>query len=253
MTYIDSALALSHAARWDLALRLLDSVPLDEATARTAAEVAAECDWHTGSDLGPARREIAEKICGPTWDLAFLQLKHDYMTALRGPGGYLFGPAGKDPQVLTEMRARCDRLASTADSPVRRGWAHMYLGLIADNHFAERDVAPEHYAIALAAGESGDPLLEREALRHLGDHDRDRGDLDSAQQRWERATEVGARAGLVCGTLAQQMLLAVLTRDRGDLAGADRLATEIARWAGALGLPRLTEQAQNFLAGRRVA
>ncbi|SDT28981.1 hypothetical protein [Actinoplanes derwentensis] len=258
MTYVDeivsSALALSYAARWDQALRLLDAFPADARTAAAAAEVAAECDWHTGSALGLARLETADRICGPTWDLAFLRLKHDYMTALRGPDGYRFGPDGKDPQVLTEMRARCGRLATETTSLVRQGWAHMYLGLIADNHFAQRDVSPRHYELALrAATGGGDDLLAREALRHLGDHDRNRGDLTSAGQRWELATTLGARSGLVCGTLAQQMLLAVLARDLGDDSGADRLAGEIARWARALGLPRLTQQADSFLAGARAA
>jgi hypothetical protein len=123
----------------------------------------------------------------------------------------------------------------------------MYLGLIADNLFAEREAAPDHYAAALRAGESGDDLLAREALRHLGDHDRERGDLTTARERWERATELGARAGLVAGTLSQQMLLAVLARDTGDEAGAVRLATEIARWSGAVGAVRLRDQAEAFL------
>jgi hypothetical protein len=129
----------------------------------------------------------------------------------------------------------------------------MYLGLILDNLFADRDAAPDHYTAALNAGESGDDLLAREALRHLGDHDRDRGDLNTARERWERATALGARAGLVAGTLSQQMLLAVLARDTGDEPGAVRLATEIARWSAAIGATTLHDQARSFLAGEPVA
>jgi hypothetical protein len=53
----------------------------------------------------------------------------------------------------------------------------------------------------------------------------------------------------VCGTLSQQVLLAVLARDRGDEAGAAALAAEIARWAAALGARHIAAQAHAFLAG----
>ena len=125
----------------------------------------------------------------------------------------------------------------------------MYLGLIADNLYGERDAAPAHYEAALRAGESGDDLLAREALRHLGDHDHDRGDHQRALERWGRATALGARAGAVPGTLSQQMLLAVLARDAGDQAGAAALAREIARWAAALGAVAIEAQATGFLSG----
>jgi hypothetical protein len=110
-------------------------------------------------------------------------------------------------------------------------------GLDAGDQFAEQ------------VGESGDDLLAREALRHLGDYDHDRGDDRLALERWRRATALGARAGAVPGTLSQQMLLAVLARDAGDEAGAAALAAEIARWAAALGAERLAAQANGFLAG----
>ncbi|GIF78181.1 hypothetical protein Asi02nite_76990 [Asanoa siamensis] len=103
-----------------------------------------------------------------------------------------------------------------------------------------------HYLAALQAGEAGDDLL-REALRHLGDHDHDNGDLKAARERWERATAVGARAGLVSGTLSQQMVLAIVARSEGDEAGAVRLAKEIARWAAAVGAWRLSSQAEAFI------
>ena len=131
----------------------------------------------------------------------------------------------------------------------RQGWAEMYLGLIADNLYAEREAAPAHYEVALRIGESHDDLLAREALRHLGDHDHDGGDYDRALACWTRATELGARSGLVPGTLSQQMLLAVLARDSGDEAGASALAEEIRRWAGAIGAAALEAEASGFRAG----
>jgi hypothetical protein len=91
-----------------------------------------------------------------------------------------------------------------------------------------------------ATGATGDDLLAREALRHLGDHDRDRGDLATARARWERATFLGARAGLVAGTLSQQLLLATLPGAQDT----HRLATEIARWSCAIGAPGLRSQAE---------
>jgi hypothetical protein len=123
----------------------------------------------------------------------------------------------------------------------------MYLGLIADNVYGERDKAPAHYEVALQKGDEGDDLLAREALRHLGDHDHENGDYELALERWGRATELGAGAGAVCGTLSQQILLAMLARDTGDEAGAALLAREIARWAGAIGAESLAAQAKGLI------
>jgi hypothetical protein len=125
----------------------------------------------------------------------------------------------------------------------------MFLGLIADNLYDERDAAPAHYEIALTIGEADDDLLAREALRHLGDHDHDDGDHELALERWQRSTECGARGGSVPGTLTQQLLLAVIARDRGDEAGAVALGEEIRRWAEAIGADRIAGQAASFVAG----
>jgi hypothetical protein len=245
---LSAARALSRAARWEQALSLVDS--LDDADPRialVAAEVAIDSDLFAGTDLAATRLDRV----GDGWDGAFLRLRHDYFGPLRdAAGGWRFGPAGKDPRVIGELRERAGALVSRAPDAVRAGWANMYLGLIADNHFAERDVAARHYDAALEAGEGGgDDLLVREALRHLGDHDHDNGDLSSAGERWTRATELGARAGMVSGVLSQQMLLAVLTRSTGDEAGAVRLAREVERWAQAVGATTVSRQARAFLAG----
>ncbi|MER6736772.1 hypothetical protein [Streptomyces puniciscabiei] len=125
----------------------------------------------------------------------------------------------------------------------------MYRGLIADNHYADRKAAGGHHAAALRAGEDGaDGLLAREALRHLGDQDRDADDVGRATERRHRATALGARAGTVPGTLSQ-LLPAVPARDAGDEAGARAPAPEVVRWAEAIGAHRLGAQAAGFLTG----
>jgi hypothetical protein len=251
MTHLDeiraAALDLARAARWPRALALLDSAPADPAeTALTAAEVALESDWFGGTALAAERLATAERLCGPSWDLDFFRLRDDYLGLVKIDGEFRPGPDGKDPQALDRIRAQAYTLADEAPDEIRHGWARMYLGLILDNLIDDRSAAPEHYNAALAAGEKDD-LLAREALRHLGDHDRDDGDLTLARERWERATTLGARNGLVCGTLSQQILLAVIARDEGDEPGARKLATEIARWSAAIGAPGLHAQATALL------
>ncbi|GAA0519655.1 hypothetical protein Ade02nite_80820 [Paractinoplanes deccanensis] len=292
MTNLDeiaaAATELSRAGRWQRALSLLDSVPPPERErlALTAAETALECDWYTGTALAEERLAAARQAGGPSWDLDFLVLRHDYFRQLSGDsdsdsdsdsddsggdgnsdgdsddsdddsdgdsGGDSPTPVrGPDAQGAEALRDRAAKLAVSAEDETRRGWAEMYRGLIADNLLGAREAAPRHYEAAHAAGEAGDDLLLWEALRHLGDHDRDNGDLASARDRWQRAAAIGARAGLVPRTLSQQMLLAVLARDEGDEAGAARLAAEIARWTQAIGAHRLHTQATSFLAGAAV-
>ncbi|MEU0037564.1 hypothetical protein [Streptomyces sp. NPDC006333] len=278
-----AARELRIAGRWERATALLDRAEVTDARARVrlavaAAEVALESDWFGGTALAAARlaaaervfedttRDAAEGVAGtsvaePTediagashldsrWDLDFLRLRHGYRQQLYVDGVFRLGPDGKDPAVLTSLRGFAVGLRDRAPDSVRRGWAEMYLGLIADNLFAERDFAPSHYEAALRAGEFGDDLLSREALRHLGDHDHDTGDPVRARERWTRATELGARAGTVPGTLSQQLLLAVLARDAGDDAGAAALAREVARWARAVGAVSVAAQAEAFLDG----
>ncbi|GGN63400.1 hypothetical protein GCM10011579_031710 [Streptomyces albiflavescens] len=259
---LDAVRELRIGGRWERASRLLESAVVTEARARArtalaAAEVALESDWFGGTGLAGARLDAAEKVFDESgldgldgrWDLDFLRLRHDYLGLLRVDGTFRAGPEGKDPEALAALRRRAANLRERGADAVHRGWAEMYLGLIADNLFAERDVAPAHYEAALRMGESGDDLLSREALRHLGDHDHDRGDHARARERWSRATALGARAGTVPGTLSQQMLLAVLARDTGDEAGAAALAREIARWAGAIGATTTEAQANGFLTG----
>ncbi|GAX49622.1 hypothetical protein [Streptomyces olivochromogenes] len=292
---IAAARELRIGGRWERATRLLDSAGATDPRSRArlalaAAEVALESDWFGGTALAGPRLAAAEEfveVLGesldgrPTdeapsdirWDLDFLRLRHGYLGQVRVDGAFRAGPDGKDPDAPAALRTHAERLRGQAPDDVRRGWAEMYLGLVADNLFAERDLAPGHYEAALRAGEageaddsgaagatgeaggaggshdSGDDLLVREALRHLGDHDHDHGDHARARERWSRATELGARAGTVPGTLSQQLLLAVLARDAGDEAGAVALVREIARWAGAIGAVTTEAQARGFLTG----
>ncbi|MFD9489679.1 hypothetical protein ACFWBX_38050 [Streptomyces sp. NPDC059991] len=256
---VAAALELARGGRWRRAAALLDAAAPGDREGRArialaAVEVALENDWFGGTDLTAKRLEAAEEAAADLgsdgrWDLAFLRLRHDYAGQILVGGTFRLGPEGKDADVLADVRRRAAALRERAPDSVRAGWAEMYLGLITDNLFAERDAAPAHYAAALHAAESGDDRLAREALRHLGDHDHDHGDPVRARERWERATELGARAGLVPGTLSQQMLLAVLARTTGDAAGAEALAREIARWAGALGAVHIEAQAAAFLSG----
>ncbi|MGW2423783.1 hypothetical protein ACWC0C_31800 [Streptomyces sp. NPDC001709] len=251
-----AARELSTAGRWERAALLLDAVTADDPAdrarlVRARAEVALDRDWFAGTDTAAARIEAAEReFPDGDWDTGFLRLRHTYARLLHVAGTLHIGPTGKDPEALAALRDRARDLYDAAPDEVRRGWAAHYRGLIADNHFADRTAAAGHYARALHAGEDGtDDLLAREALRHLGDQDHDSGDHERAQERWRRATALGARAGAVRGTLSQQLLLAVLARDTGDEAGAAALATEIVRWAEAIGADRLRAGAAAFLAG----
>ena len=259
---IAAARELSKAGRWQRAAGLLDVASVSDALDRArialaAAEVARE-GGHVGVSPATARERlrIAEEVFAAVvidpadrWDLAFLRLRLDYFDLILGTGHFQPGPAGKDIDAIRAVERSAQALLGAAPDEVRRGWAEFYLGLVADNLYGARDTAPAHYEIALRLGEAGDDLLAAEALRHLGDHDHDDGDHDRAFERWGQATALGARAGNVGFTLAQQMLLAVLARHNGDEAGAAALAREIARWAGAIGAVRIEAQANNFLAG----
>lgn len=258
---LDAARELARAGRTARALTLLDSVetsdPADRARlALAAADALMETAWFTDFGGLPARLATVDELATAAelapddrWDLAFLHLRHDYAALILGDGSFQPGPDGKDPGTMAALRRRGGELRNTAPDPHRRGWAHMYLGLIADNVFAERAAAFPEYLAALEAGETGDDLLAREALRHLGDHAHGDGEHALALERWRRATALGARAGNVAGTLSQQILLVVSARDAGDEAGARALATEIARWAEAMGADRLAERATSLMSG----
>src|SRR4051812_11843226 len=227
---ITTARSLANASRWEQATGLLDTAAArlpQDATGRAAAarlalaaaEITVDAAWHNGNGEGAARLSKLDEgglDSDGVWDLDFTRMRCAYAATLRHPD--------------TAVRDHAARLAASAPDPRRLGWAHMYLGLIHDNVLADRAAAPPHYEIALA-NSAGDDPLRREAQRHLGDHDHDRGDDPAARARWQDATAAGARAGMVGGVLSQQLLLAVLARDTGDEPGATALAAEVLRWA----------------------
>ncbi|MFE2580680.1 hypothetical protein, partial [Streptomyces sp. NPDC059378] len=196
---LSAAHELGLAGRWDRALALLDAATADAPEIRsrillTAAQTALEKDWFTGGDSARKRLAVAEReLPDGDWDVDFARLRHTYRLLLLVDGAPRFGPAGKDSEALGTLRRQAGALRDRAPDEERRGWAAMYAGLVADNHFADRAAAHACYAAALDAAESaGDPLLAREALRHLGDHDHDAGEDGLALERWRRATALGA-------------------------------------------------------------
>ena len=188
--------------------------------------------------------------------MAWVRLRRAYSLAIRNPdGSYRMGPGGREPGEADALVAEAIRLRDAAPDEVRRGWASVCLGWITDNVLADRDAAPAHYEVGLAAARaSGDPVLLFEAQRHLGDHAHDDGDLVGARERWEESTAAGGRARHIGGTLSQQLLLAVLHRDEGDEAGARAIAGEVLRWASAIGaapVPRRRRRASWRASTRR--
>ncbi len=268
-TVREAALDLALATWYDEALRLLDATTPapDDAEGRvllalTAADVADRADHVFGRpvDVGEASKrfealdaELASYEPGASlaWNVAWLRVRRGYSLATRNPdGSYRMGPQGREPGQLEALVAEATRLRDEAPDESRRGWASVCLGWISDNLLAERGAAPTHYELGLtAARASGDPVLLFEAQRHLGDHAHDDGDLADARERWEESTAAGGRARHIGGTLAQQLLLAVLHRDEGDEAGARSIAGEVLRWATAIGAVSAARQAEGFLAG----
>lgn len=261
-TLIATAEALIRAGQSVRAADLLDAAATNDERARArltlaAARAAVDTDYRTGTALAPARLSAAAEAVAATesgalrWDLALVEVQHSYFDALfDGPSTPRFGPAGRDPQQVSDLQASAKRLYDDSPDTGRRGWASVLQGWIADNVAGDRGSAPAHYREALHCAEyADDDYLAFEALRHLGDHDHDDGEQARARERWERATRHAAAAGAVPGTLAQQILLAVTYRDTGDEAGAQALAREVERWAGAIGATRLQSMAQGFIEG----
>jgi hypothetical protein len=262
---VAAATALTWAARYDTARRLLDSArPAgdDAATAwRLALAAAATAVHHDFRTAGPrwapdalaAALAAADAAAGPhdRWQLDFLEVQHDYGCELVGEDGNpRFGPDRHDPAQLAALAQRAEALVPAAPDVAGAGWAAFYRGLIDDNLLGDRDGAPRWLTQALQAAEqSGDDYLAGEALRHLGDHDEEAGELASARARWERSAELWARIGNVTGVLAQQILLAQLAISEGRPEAGTAIAREVSRWAGALGLALYQKHADALLAG----
>lgn len=260
-TLTATAEALVRAGQPGRARDLLDATTSQDlwGRARLALAVAAaaiDSDYRTGTALAPERLSAAGAAVGAAddaqlrWDLAHLELRHSYFDALFDGSTPRLDSRDRDPHQIESLRDDAERLYTDSPDTGRRGWASVLQGWIADNIAGDRGAAPAHYREALGCAEStGDDYLAFEALRHLGDHDHDDGDHERARKCWEESTAHAARAGSVPGTLAQQLLLAVLHRDAGDEAKAQALAREIVRWADAIGAHRLEAQAQAFVDG----
>jgi hypothetical protein len=280
---IAAATALAWAGRWDIAARLLTSAQapgLGDATVRrlalARAAVAVHHDFRTdGARWAPAAMTAAESAAAPaetdetadpaeTADrrqLEQLRLQYDYEIMLTGSDGTpRFGPQGHDPARLAGLAQRAEQLADAttdvaADATTDMagaGWAAFYRGLIADNLIGDRGGAPRWFARALDAAErADDDYLAGEALRHLGDHETESGDLAAARASWERSAELWADIGNVTGVLAQQLLLADLAFREGNAPGGAAIAAEVSRWTGAAGLARYRSSADELIESHR--
>lgn len=243
-----AAVQLARAGRWDAAEHLLaatesEGIQDSAALALAQVEVAIESDLFRGTartadalaNAEPVVRAAADPV--KIWDLELGRIRQRYAAALQHR-------ATADAELTAKAHAAFD----TAPDRSRAGWAAFYHGVIADNLEQDGNRARELYELALsAAGASGDELLASYALRHLGGHAEDRGDLVTARELAERSAELRARTGFVPGVLAQQVILASLAAAEGDESAARAIASEVRRWADALGLHGVAGQARSLL------
>lgn len=236
--------ALMRAGRWTTAAELLQAAqpatPAEHLAITAAlAEVTVDQDFSQQTDnAGPALAVLAEALAETpdalhAWDLAFLQLKKEYAVAL----------FTSDRSAGEAYAVQATHLHESAPDESRSGHAAFYAGVIADNLLERPEEAFTAYTKALSLGESsGDDLLISLALRHLGDHAYTAGNLPLARTHWERSTELRQKVGHLLGALAQQTLLALLTRDEGNPTAAKALATEVNRWSHQANIPFLQTQ-----------
>jgi tetratricopeptide (TPR) repeat protein len=256
---VSAAYALMRAARWVEASQLLaaaEEPKLAAAVALARAQLAVEVhEWQGTGDPTAAINAAAastgdSRDSGLAYDLDLLRLFNDYWAELIPADGRpsTFGPEGRDPVVLDDLDRRAGQLTETAPDARRLARATFYAGLVADNLRGEPRRAEELFTRALAACRPGsDDDYAAEALRHLGGCAQAAGDLKLTREQWERSAELAGRSGWVPLALAQQALLADLSAEEGDLAGARTLAAEVRRWSSALGLARLAAQAEAIL------
>lgn len=253
-TVLAGAEALAHAGQWQLGAELLATLGGDDPRFLLArAELEVWRDFWLGTRGAGEALAAAAASSDPAhvWAVELLTLVNDYFLAIAPPGGPVrIGPGQHDEATQAALAARAERLHATAPAGTRRGWAAFWRGAITDNVVADPASAEPCYQQALAAGEEGDDAaLIGEALRHLGGHARRVGDHDRAGALWERSTRVRQGAGMVPGALSQQLALARHAVDTGNPDRAAAIAAEVHRWAGALGLTRLADQARSMLTG----
>jgi tetratricopeptide (TPR) repeat protein len=243
-----AARALMLAGRWVQAADLLGAATGADGAERAVlavaeAEVAVDQDFWCRTSRGSS---VLSRACvavadAPAdarlaFDVEFLQLRHSYAEELFGVDGVpRFGSDGfpREAAVTDDLAARAGRLRAAAPDRGRGAAATFYAGLIEDNLRGDAGAARPLFAAALeAAREAGDDLTESEALRHLGYHLGEDGDVEQARQMWERSAELRQRSGAVPFVLSQQLLLA-------GLAGPEQaraVAGQVRRWARALGI-----------------
>ncbi|WP_112238212.1 hypothetical protein [Kribbella monticola] len=249
---LQSASALMRAGRWDEAGQLLEAItPADPAeavaVAAVRAEVAVDQDFAQAVDTAQGPLERFEKALTAAyddtlrWDLAFLKLRKAYGMALRTRDQVT-------AEASLELSERAVKLQDSAPDDGRAGHAAFYAGMIAEHLLELPEQAFAHLTVALELGErSGDKMVISLALRHLGDHAHTSGDLKLARAQWERSTELRQQLGHLLGALAQQTLLAVVTRDEGNPAGAAAIATEVNRWSRQANLPWLIRESATLI------
>jgi tetratricopeptide (TPR) repeat protein len=253
---LHSAASLMRSGRWTDATHLLEAVtPADLtetlALAALRAEIAVDQDFAQVKDTAGAFLDLFENALAEAqdealqWDLDFLRLRKTYGKALFTREQLNDGSDGDTGtgELGWRLAGQADALQTTAPDTSRSGHAAFYAGMIADNLRELPEEAFAHLTAAFELGErSGDKMVISLALRHLGDHAHTAGDLKLARAHWERSTELRQQIGHLLGALAQQTLLAVLTRDEGNPVGAAALATEINRWSRQADLPWITAQ-----------
>lgn len=255
---IAAARALMLAGRWNEATLLLEgAAPADAAEramlAVTAAEVAVDQDFWTRTSCGSsALIRASEAVAGNTgtiaFDLEFTRLRHDYGAELFGPDGGILPPDGRDPAVADALASRAAALRNGAPDASRRAGVTFYAGLIAEALRGDADAGGAFYAEALRTGEeAGDELIMSYALRHLGYLSAEAGDADRARGLLERSMELRQRVGCVPHVLAQQLALAQLARDSGNLTWARTVAELVRTWARAFGDSWLVQGAEDVL------
>lgn len=250
---IDAARALMRAGQWGIGAQLLSAAGGDEPRVAVAlAELAVDRDYWCGtSEAGDLLAKAETAAAGApalAWELALLSTVHHYYGTIIGPDGQArIGPGQHPPAVATALADRAERVHAAASPGAGRGWAAFWRGVIADNVAGDPEAAQPLYAEALASGEEyEDDALAAEALRHLGGHARRLGDHEAARRLWERSAALKQRAGLVPGSLSQQLALAHNAIDTGDADRAATIAIEVHRWAEMLGLSRLAAQARRL-------
>ena len=217
---VRAARALTRAGQWDEALTLLGCLPESADTLTATAEVMVDRDFWTGADDATAALHRLEGE--DSWGPRMLRARAEYTTQLRTR------LAGGSP-VVAPLAATLQGLLDDTDDPRSQAQAHFYLGVVAEVLAGEPDDAATHYRAVL---DGPDRSFDAEALRHLGGHAQDTGDVEQARRLWLQSLQLRQRTGHLPGALAQLLLLAY-----------QPLPTVVQGWAAELGSPMLHRMA----------